>query len=152
MDPRLKYKPETGEFDLDIKRWDIENDDGLETAVLRSLFEDARIETEELPPGEKSLGGFWGDAVENDDNIPSGSKLWLLNRGKLTDETLEQAREYSEQALQWLVDDGVAESVTVTTERINLNTLGIGIEIQRPGEDRKSSRFDFVWEIKANAV
>lgn len=152
MDLAIKLMPDTNEFDLDLRRWELEFDDGLETAILRSLFENGRVTVDELNEGETDRFGWWGDAASNPDNVKSGSKLWLLERGKTTDETLEAAREYCEEALQWLIDDGVAESVTVTTEYLDKFTLAIGIEIQRPGVDRKSSKYDFVWEVRQSGV
>lgn len=152
MDLKIKLMPDTNEFDIDIFHWELESDDGLNTAILRSLFENARVTVDELNAGETDRAGFWGDTVDNPDADANGSKLWLLDRGKTTDETLEQAREYCEEALQWLIDDSIAESVTVTTDFYDKFTLAIQIEIQRPGVDRKSSKFDYVWEIRANGV
>jgi phage gp46-like protein len=152
-DVRIKYFPDTGEFDLDIKVNEIENDEGLETAVLISLFSDARCEEEELPEGETSRRGFWGDAVENPDNIQTGSKLWVvIERAKTTDELLEEVREFCEQALEWLIDDMVADSVTVETSYLNTSTLNIEIEITRPDGRSVNFKYNGVWEARERGI
>lgn len=94
----------------------IETDDGLETAVILSLFQDARATEDEiaaagLPAAE--LGGWWGEAFNEIEGDAEGSKLWLLARSKKTDETLARAKSYAEEALQWLIDDEVASAIAV---------------------------------------
>lgn len=149
-DLRFKYLPEESEFDLAIKNWELEFDDGLETAVLISLFTDARVEEEELPSGETDRRGWWGDGVLNPDRIPLGSKLWLLDRATSRPERLEQARQYAMEALQWLIDDKIAASVEVETSFAEENPENILLEISiaRPSKDGADLRFDFVWEAR----
>jgi phage gp46-like protein len=94
----------------------IETDDGLETAVIRSLFEDARATAEELREAgmpEAEQGGWWGDAYNEVEGDAEGSKLWLLARSKKTEETLARAKSYAEDALAWLFEDEVASAVDV---------------------------------------
>lgn len=85
--------------------------DPLIAAILISLFSDAR-----LPDGvaadslKDDPRGWWGDALDGDS---TGSLLWLLARTKKTQETLRSAEDYARQSLRWLVDDGIAETLTV---------------------------------------
>lgn len=132
-------------MDLRVDRGDLAIDSGLRTAVLLSLFTDARAELEELPPGETWRRGYWADELAEVTNDRHGSKLWLLTREKQTQEVAERAREYCEEALAWLLDDGIAKSVRVSTAFVARGNLGIEIEIERPGGDRSSFRFDYVW-------
>lgn len=132
-------KTESG-YDIGIRDNDIEVDDTLKTAVIVSLFTDRRVSAEELPPEDSDRAGWWADAVE-DDFI--GSKLWLLRREKITSQLLVRAREYCEEALRWLIEDGIASRVAVATARTGTYSIGIGIEIEKP--DGVSSRYDFLW-------
>lgn len=65
--------------------------------------------------------GWWGTppAVQND---RIGSRLYLLKRRKLTNKTPQDAREYMQQALAWMTDDGVAARIDVTSERTGTDT------------------------------
>lgn len=145
VDIKLAYRDPY--FDLGILNNDLETEDSLKTAIIISLFTDRRITQEELPPEEKSLMGCWTDALDED---LIGSKLWLLKRQKITPQVVTQARQYCEEALQWLFDDGIAEQVIVTTERSGLFQLSIEIQIIRPQDSNISQKYFFIWEsIKA---
>lgn len=85
----------------------------LERLVAVSLFSDARADIDdELPVEGESRRGFWG--VAEGDNF--GSRLWLLERTKNTAATRAMAIDYVVEALQWLLDDGIAEGVSATLE------------------------------------
>ncbi len=144
-------------FDITMDKNDLALDDTLKRAIIISLFTDRRVTIDELPVGSRSEAvdahgendrrGWWGDAL-NDDNDLIGSKLWTLNREKITQEVLGRAKRYCEEALLWLTDDQIAESVTVFVERSGLTQLSIGIEIKRPQSegDRIKYRFGFIWD------
>ncbi len=106
------YLHEDGVFDLAVENSEIQKDESLKTAVLISLFSDARCEKIELPAGEKSQRGFWGDCILGE---KTGSKLWLLERAKHTNETLLRAKEYAKKALEWMISDGLAKEISVET-------------------------------------
>lgn len=133
-------------FDLGIFKNDFKTDDGLETAVIISLFTDARCSLEELPAEEKSKRGWWGDAIPEVDGEITGSKLWLLRREKQTDETRKRAKDTCEEALAWMIEDKLAEQIIVETEWVEAGFLGIKITIQRP-----KGQLVFKYKINWNA-
>lgn len=125
--------------DLALEGGDLVLEQGLRTAIVTSLFSDARAEDKDpLPPEEVSRRGWWADTAED----RFGSLLWLLQREKITSTTIERARQYAREALQWMVEDGIAERVEVEAERLTLNTIGIGIRIHRG----RARRWTALWE------
>ena len=70
-----------------------------------------------------------------------------MERAKKTRDTLALARRYAIDALQRLVDDGVAKDIQVNTAWLGVavgsTTLGIGIAIIKP--DGSLTRFTFAW-------
>lgn len=144
MDIKLDYTLESG-FDLLLQNDDLVKDTTLKTAILVSLFTDKRVNNDEIPPGQKDPRGYWGDAVENPANESIGSKLWLLEREKHTAEVRELAREYAQEALQWLIDDQIAQSIEVTVEYISLEQSRINVLVVRPQGRSVDYRFDTVW-------
>lgn len=114
----------------------------LVRSVIISLFSWKRAGDDDELPG-KSKEGWWGDSY-SDDQI--GSKLWLLSRAKLTSETLKRAQSYAKEALQWLIDDQVAESVDVTAERGGRDRLDLGVVITKPDQSKLNMRFQNVWD------
>ena len=82
----------------------------LTRAVTISLFTWRRANPDDDLPGDLRMG-WWGDSFPSVPNDRIGSRLWLLSRAKLTAETVTRAREYAEEALRWLVEDGIAARV-----------------------------------------
>lgn len=131
-------------FDLKIANGDLTGDNGLETAISISLFSDRRIGDEELPPLEKSKRGWWGDLFPEVDQDQIGSRLWLLNREKRTQEVLRRAEDYTKEALNWLIEDGVASSVSAIASYDENKFLEIAVIITRP--TGRTSRFQVLWD------
>jgi len=134
-------------FNLQIKNGDLQADEGLETAVTISLFSDKRVTTEELPAPQTDKKGWWGDMFPDVEQDKIGSKLWTLARSKRTLETLRRTEDYAREALQWLIEDGVASKISVTAEFQGAVSEGrwvLGVVITRPPGDE--SRFQILWD------
>lgn len=111
-------------------------DEGLGTCVLLSLFLDRRAGTDDVLPDASSgdRRGWIGDAfAEDDDRI--GSRLWLLQREKQTEETRRRAEDYAREALAWLLDEGLATAIRVTAEWVSIGLLGLAVEVVQPAAD-----------------
>lgn len=120
--------------------------DALTRAVIICLFTWRRANPDDVTDGEKM--GYWGDTaaplVAND---RIGSRLWLLAREKLTQSTINRAREYATEALQCLIDDGIASRIEVSVERFQLDGLALTAAIYRADGNTVTYRFDEAWEI-----
>ncbi len=148
-----------GVADSSVAADDLLAEEGLQTAVVLSLFCHRRAESnDQLPPGETQRRGWWADAFASDISDRTGSKLWLLWREKRTDETLQRAKKYCEEALAWLIEDGVASTVVVATSWASIAALtGSGVnpheyalvielEIVRPTGTHESYRYAYNWD------
>lgn len=134
--------------DLELLGADLATEDGLRTAIIISLFSDRLARPDDaLPDDSGDRRGWWADAFPEAEGDQIGSRLWLLDRAKQLPETLDAANDYATEALQWLVEDGVAQSVTVTAEWTQAGLLGAQIEVARP--TAPAARFFFVWEATA---
>lgn len=110
----------------------------LETAVIVSLLTDRRAAADDALPDAPSTAGIippdrrgWcGDAFDPD--RPIGSRLWLLQREKQTEETRRRAIFYAREALQWLVDDSHAVSISVSAEWAVGGRLNMRVVISLP--------------------
>lgn len=126
---------------------DLATDDGLRTAVIVSLFTDRRAEADDaIPDGSDERRGWWADAWPEVDGDRIGSRLWLLHREKQLARVLVRAREYAEEALRWLIEDGIASAVRVQAEVVRQGLLGLRIEIERPSRTAVEYRFQSLWE------
>ena len=122
----------------------IESDELLDTAVLISLFTRKLADEDDVLPDENSLReGYWGDQYEKIPSHRKGSKLWLLRRSKATRSTLNLARVYALESLQWMIDDGIADTIEVEVERQNDGRLAFQVKIQRP--EKVAPRWVATW-------
>lgn len=121
----LDFKLQERDGNYDVAN-PLEVESGLRTFILISLFTDRRVTQEEAEQfGKKTRGGWWAS-----DDI--GSKLWLIDAGKITNENVEAARSWSEEALTWLVADGLASDISVSTSARG-GRINIDIEIMLDG-------------------
>ena len=116
----------------------------LARAVIISLFSWARSHDDDELVGGRRFG-FWGDTYEDESGAVTGSRLWLLAREKITPEVLQKCRDYTAQALAWLVTEGVASDVQVTVERNGIDRIDLLVRVIR-GSDSMSLRFADVWK------
>jgi phage gp46-like protein len=119
-------------------------DPRLLRAVLISLFSWRRANPDDDLPSNQRFG-WWGDNVAEMPNDKIGSRLWLLSRSVMTAETVARAKEYAEESLAWLIEDGVAATVTVQAERQGLARLAVGCLIVRGDGSTLNLRFADVW-------
>ena len=132
--------------DLGIVKNDLAVDDGLETAIILSLFTDRRAADEDVMPlGESDRRGWFGDAAPVVAGDRIGSRLWMLTREKQTQETLARAKEFCVEALAWLVEDRIASSVDVVTEYAAPGMLAIGVVVNKPNVDPVLFRWNYTW-------
>lgn len=121
-------------------------DDGLDSAVLISLFTDRRANDDDvLPDAGGDRRGWWGDSYNPDSKDRIGSRLWLLSREKQLAKVLTRAQDYAEEALAWLVADGVASRVTVIASNPRMGLLALDIAIDRPQHPTARYRFERFW-------
>lgn len=115
----------------------------LFTAVLISIFTDRVAAADDvIPDGTTDPRGWWGDAGQV---YPIGSRLWLLGRAKATNATLLAAKGYIVEALQWLLDDGVAAAIDVVCQWTAATMLGALVTLTQPSGPPKVFSFANVW-------
>lgn len=123
-----------GKGDLVAKQLTL--DESLTNTILISLFTDQQVN------GER---GYWADTLTHNSK-PTGSKLWLLERSKRLDEVLEQAQQYANEALQWLIDDGLVRHVEVHAYAIR-DVLWLDIVIELLNGSKEQRTFKARWSL-----
>lgn len=144
-DLALAWNPAAAAADLVLDGFDLAVDEGLRTAVIISLFTDRRAELDdELPSDDGDRRGFWADSVAPPAKGDlTGSRIWLLDRGRGVAETARRLENYAREALVWMIKDGVVDSIDVAGDISGRGRLGLGVVIHRP---TGPSRFDFAWD------
>lgn len=155
IDVKIRWDTDIGTGDFLFVDNDLDTDEGLATAVIISLFTDQRASDEDPIPNsgsdqtDQDRRGWWGDLASpeaNGDEI--GSKLWLLERGYLNQEDLTKAEIYATDALNWLVEEGIAKDIIATAEKSAIdgaNFMTLSVEITKVDGSKKNYTFDAEW-------
>ena len=119
----------------------------LESNIIVSLFTWRRAEEgDDLPFFDNKRYGWWGDSYPIAPNDKIGSRIWLFQRAKILQSTPAEFRAVCLQALEWLIEDGVATEVEVVVERLDIHAIAASITVARSNGTTFSTRFDHVWE------
>jgi phage gp46-like protein len=142
-DITILWQPEQGFGDWVLLGPDLETGDDLVTAVLVSLFSDARAQDgDKVPDGSADRRGWWGDSFLAQ---PVGSRLWLIDRAKQTEATRLQAQDYAAEALAWLTAGGIAASIDVVASWLRPGWLGVVITLYQTNGVRRVIEFQWAW-------
>src|SRR5579872_1077205 len=93
--------------DIRVSNHHVETSTTLATPIHMSLFSWARAQPGDNVPDGAELYGWWGDAYADVPGDEFGSRLWTL-LGMPIARALPLAPPLALDALQWLVDDGLA--------------------------------------------
>jgi phage gp46-like protein len=96
-------------------------DDSIQELVTMSLFT-WRLARDGDPVPPEGRQGWFADAE-------MGSRLYLLQRAKLSPETLADAKAYAEEALAWLVEEGIVSKVRAVASFIGKGRRGLELAI-----------------------
>lgn len=120
--------------------------DPLTRAVVISLFTHRRADPDDnvdVPMG------WWGDTWPVVANDRYGSKLWLLQRSKLTNALVNTVRNYLHDPLQWMQEDGVVTRIDIDIQRTGINELGNKIVLWRR-DGPVTISFNDLWSVITN--
>jgi phage gp46-like protein len=118
----------------------------LETAVLLSIFCDARAGISDDIHAGSDRRGWWAEAYFDAPDT-WGSDLWQVVTRKATADTLVFAQRACERALEWLIDDGICRQVDVETWWLEgrQGYMGILVTLHKP--DILAPQYVGPWEI-----
>lgn len=128
----------TSEFDLvTIYEGDLDQRELLLEMVLISLFSWGRASAAD---GEERHG-WWGAAVAVDVPNDWGSRLWQLENETVSTVTPTIVESMCSEALQWMIDQGVASSVDVSAE-----IVGSRVPVVITIDGSEVARWADIWE------
>jgi phage gp46-like protein len=118
---------------IDRSKW-------IEGWITSQLFTRGQVECDEHPLGKRD-GGWWADSFRprvggGGNDFRSGSKLWALKWSYVTNDTLLTAKQYTLDALSYLIDWGIVATMDVTTLYVSHNVMHINVKITGPGVSR----------------
>ncbi len=162
MDIAITWDPIACRGDWSIVNGDLSLGDSLASAVLVSLFTE-RVAPELPSSADAAVGitaaagptgsigadrrGWWGDAFAD---VPIGSRLWQLRRAVKSGEAAipAEVKIIVAEALQWLLDDGIAASISIDAwwNSQNRQMVEFSVIIAEPGsETPRTFQFSWAW-------
>ncbi|HAJ7238019.1 TPA: hypothetical protein HNO31_25090, partial [Escherichia coli] len=116
--------------DITVTHNGLSLDEGLVTQVLICLFTDARADDDDvIPDGSGDPRGWPGDTYSD---FSWGSRLWLLEREKLTEDVRLRVEDYARLSMQPLLRAGYARNATVTASIIVPDRIAFQVVLTRP--------------------
>jgi len=155
-DIALTFNPAFLAWDITLDGADLAQDDGLETAIVLSLFLDRYANADDpLPPGY-TRRGWWGDRVAplarpaqgngaNPDRI--GSRLWILMRERQLPALLPRVKGILAEALAWMIEDGWASALDIAVSFPAQGFLAYTITAMKPTGATVSITRQVAWGI-----
>lgn len=129
-----------GAYDLKIGfDGDLETEDSFDTAIIVSLFTDARANESEVLEASRRRGWIGNERTPG---FQVGSKLWLLEQSRLTRTVMNQARDESRDALRWMVEDELAVSIGNARAFQESGSLFLEVTIQRTSSEVEKRLFE----------
>ncbi|MDU2810833.1 MAG: phage GP46 family protein [Klebsiella michiganensis] len=129
--------------DIEIEHNGLSFDEGLVSLVYRADTSD------EIPDGTDDRRGWPGNSFSD---FEWGSKLWLIDREKLTEEIRMKAENYAQLSMQPLLRYGYARNAKVTATIPRMNWLALNIILTRPDKTQLTVEIKKRWEAVENAI
>lgn len=137
-------------FDIDFENGDIKTTDGFEMALLMSILGNKRADASEVPSPERRRG-WWGNEALDFNDYEIGSKLWLLAQARETQLSLNNAKTYVRNSLEWFLEDGFLDEILVIAQYIQVGlerVMEIKIDLIRSQNSVLSKGFR-IWQNTA---
>lgn len=132
-------------------RGGLRSEAAIHTATMLQIFTDRRLPDDLANPfDDGDPRGWWGDSIrlEGEPDVPLGSLLWTLHRSILDSRIALLARDYAEEALKVLLDQGAVARTDVATVHDEVaGTLFMTIRhFSQDGAKIYDQRFGVLWD------
>jgi len=141
QDVLLKIQSD-GSYDIEVEDGRLKEAGGFETAIPISLFTDTRAPSSRVPDARRRRGWI-GNLPSADTGRELGSLLWLLDQARVVNDTLNEARDFAQGGLDWLLEDGALSEVRVAVDRLSTREIAIFVTLVRP--DNSVAEYSTLW-------
>ena len=148
-DIRMTYSDEAQRADIDLESLagtnitvDVQTGYDLATACMLSLMSDRVADSDWTTTVDQR--GWWADAYRQQ---PIGSRIWQLEYVATSNKSdyIVRLQSYCEESLQWLVDDGIAQTISATAYWTDTNQTAIGADITITKNTGVIETYSYVW-------
>lgn len=140
---KFLWDNDRGSTDVRVENGRFVTDDGLETPTIISLHTNRRADDSEKL---EDPGGWWGDEYASAAGREYGSRIWIESNGNATDEVAAAVAAAAEDALAWMVEDGLASSVAAEGVIDDEKRLCVTVTITKPDGTQENILLKNFWE------
>jgi phage gp46-like protein len=133
----------------------LDDTQALATAIIVALGTNKLADPSDILPDPNSTDrmGWWGDldAEEIWDGWPIGSRLWLLKRSKITDQSAAQGstvawvETYITEAIQPFIQRRIGSRFTVDASRVGIEQIDAVVRVYRGPALEIDLQFQVLW-------
>ena len=120
-------------FDITFTDGDITADEGFETAIMASLFTDARASESQVGSPEQRRG-WLGNTLSTVPGREVGGLMYLAEQRRLTQDTVNENVDFAQKSLAWMTEDRLAQRIDVSGELIPKKGVRLTIAITTPND------------------
>ena len=144
QDIRVVFDTETKLRDIAIgDDGDLSSVDDFSTSIDLSVLTNERANSSEVPQALERRGWI-GDLTPRTEGFRAGSKLWLFEQSRRTQDTVNDIRNAVQEGLQWIVDKGQAERIQVDSEMIG--DSGVRVTVVISVGNNRVKRYFTLWD------
>ena len=131
------------DFMIDQKTGDMVITDGLDTALIMSVFCEKRDNSIQIP---ENRGGWMGNEMNDNPDYEIGNLNWTKYQSKIDEELPDEIGDNTKDGINWLSEDKIVEAFEVRIE-VNLERNGINsnVSLQRNNNIENVTFFN-VWK------
>lgn len=105
-----------GIFDIPVVNADLATVNGVETAIGVSVYTDSRASSGTVKDAFRRRG-WSGNALTLQEGFELGSLLWTLDQARLNQNTLNIGEDIVRRSLQYMINDGIADTIDVIMDQ-----------------------------------
>ena len=141
-DVALKFDS-AGYYDISLdESGQLAVEDNYDTAILYSIYGEARANDSEMADTHRQRGWIGNESLPYE----NGSTVWLYEQARITRTTLNAVRNEIFKAVDWFVEDGLAESIDEPTVVLTNNRVEVKLTIRYSQSDVKTRSYN-LWQL-----
>ena len=119
----------TGLRDMSIgDNGDLVASTGFDTSIDNSILVNQRASSEEVAQAQERRGWI-GDLYPRSTDFKVGSKIWLFEQERRTQNVMNAIRDLAFNSLEWMVEGNHAERITASVEPVGASEARLTVQI-----------------------
>jgi phage gp46-like protein len=133
-----------GYYDLVIENGSIAGVEGLDTAILVSIYTDARAPASTVSD-PLMRRGWVGNILNVNLERELGSILWIADTSRVDQNTLNYFNRETKACLKWMLDDGIVKNIIINSEIVDSKNIKVNISLIKLNQT-EADKYSILWK------